>query len=135
MKNIVLATDFLDSSRLALDYAVAFAHRYDATLTIVHAFALTPEAEEVEMLSRRPSVSRDLALSRLEAFASGVRRLGIRTEIDLREGEPCAAVLVCGGESNADLLVLGTHGIYRGFNVCLLVRMQKRSCYLRRAPR
>ncbi len=120
MKNIVLATDFLESSRLALDYAVAFAHRYDATLTIVHAFELTPEAEEVEMLSRRPSVSRELALSRLEAFASGVRRLGIRTEIDLREGEPCAAVLVSAGESNADLLVLGTHGIYRGFQHLLI---------------
>ena len=34
MQNIVLATDFLESSRLALDYAVAFSHRYNSKLTI-----------------------------------------------------------------------------------------------------
>jgi nucleotide-binding universal stress UspA family protein len=120
MRSIVLATDFLESSRLALDYAVAFAHHYNATLTIVHAFELSPEAEEVEMLSRRSSVSRELALSRLEAFASGVRRLGICTEVDLREGEPCAAILGSAGQNNADLLVLGTHGIYRGVQHLLI---------------
>jgi nucleotide-binding universal stress UspA family protein len=114
MKRIVFATDFLESSRLALDYAVAFAHRYDATLTIVHVFDLSPEAEEVEVLSRKPSISREHALARLEGFASGVRRLGIRTEIDLRAGGACAAVLSSAENNNADLLVLGTHGIFRG---------------------
>jgi len=114
MKSIVFATDFLESSRLALDYAVAFAHRYDATLTIVHVFDLSPEAEEVEVLSRRPSSSREHAIIRLEGFASGVRRLGIRTEIDLRVGGACAAVLSSAENNNADLLVLGTHGVFRG---------------------
>jgi nucleotide-binding universal stress UspA family protein len=114
MKSIVFATDFLESSRLALDYAVGFAHRYDATLTIVHVFDLSPEAEEVEVLSRRPCISREHALIRLEGFASGVRRLGIRTEIDLRAGGACAAVLSSAEYNNADLLVLGTHGVFRG---------------------
>jgi nucleotide-binding universal stress UspA family protein len=114
MRNIVFATDFLESSRLALDYAVAFAHRYDATLTIVHAFDLRPEAEEVEVLIRRPSISREHALDRLEGFASSIRRLGIRTEIDLRAGAACAAVLSSAEHHRADLLVLGTHGIFQG---------------------
>ena len=114
IKNIVLATDFLESSRLALDYAVAFANHYDAKLAIVHAFELSPKAQEAEMLARRPSVSREHMISRLQALASGTRRLGIRTEIDLREGEPCPSVLRSAAENNADLLVLGTHGICRG---------------------
>jgi nucleotide-binding universal stress UspA family protein len=120
MRNIVFATDFLESSRLALDYAVAFAHHFSAKLTIVNVFELTPEAEEVEMISHRPSISREHAFSRLEAFASGVRRLGIRTEIDLREGEPCAAVLSSAAENNADLLALGTHGVFRGLQHLLV---------------
>jgi nucleotide-binding universal stress UspA family protein len=120
MKRIVFATDFLESSRLALDYAVAFAHRYDATLTIVHAFDLRPVAEEVEVLNRRTSVSREHALDRLEAFASGVRRLGIRTEVDLRAGGVCSAVLASAESNNADLLVLGTHGIFQGLQHVLL---------------
>jgi nucleotide-binding universal stress UspA family protein len=114
LKNILLATDFLESSRLALDYAVAFAHHYGAKLTIVHACELSPEAREAEMIHQKPSVSREHMLARLEALASGVRRLGISTETDLRDGEPRASVLTCAAENSADLLVLGTHGIYRG---------------------
>lgn len=114
MTNIVFATDFLESSRLALDYAVVFAHHYGAKLTIVHVFELTPEAKEVEMVSHRWSITREHALARLEAFASGVRRAGISTEIDLRDGEPCASVLASAAANHADLLVLGTHGVLRG---------------------
>jgi nucleotide-binding universal stress UspA family protein len=114
IRRIVFATDFLESSRLALDYAVAFAHSYRATLVIVHAFELAAEAEEAELLGGRPCVSRQLAQQRLEAFASGVRRSGILVEVDLREGEPCAAVLGSAVENHADLMVLGTHGVHRG---------------------
>lgn len=119
-KSIVLATDFLESSRLALDYAVAFSHHYGAKLTIVHALELSPEAQEVEVLYRQPSVSREHALARLEALASGVRRVSISAEIDLREGEPCASVICSAADKNADLLVLGTHGIYRGLEHALI---------------
>jgi nucleotide-binding universal stress UspA family protein len=120
IKSIVLATDFLESSRLALDYAVAFAHHYSAKLTIVHAVQLPPEAEEAEMLRRLPSISREHATARLEAFASGVRRLGVDTAIDLRAGDPYAAVLGSTIENKADLLVLGTHGVYRGLEHMLI---------------
>jgi len=119
-KRIVFATDFLESSRLALDYAVAFAHHYGARLTIVHAFELPSEAEEVEMISHRPSLSREHASARLEAFAAGVRRLGIDTVIELRVGEPCPSILASAADNNADLLVLGTHGIYRGLQHVLV---------------
>jgi nucleotide-binding universal stress UspA family protein len=46
--------------------------------------------------------------------------MGIRTEIDLRAGEICAAVLGSAADSNADLLVLGTHGVFRGLQHLLL---------------
>lgn len=114
VKRIILATDFLESSRLALDYAVAFAHHFGARLTIMHSVELSHEAQEAEIISLRASVSRTNARTRLEAFSSGVRRLGIDVETDLREGEPCAALLDAVAGHKCDLLVLGTHGIYRG---------------------
>ena len=120
MRSVVFATDFLESSRLALDYAVAFAHHYNARLTIVHAIELTAEAQEVEIAQKIPSSTREHAVTRLESFATGVRRLGISTKIDLREGEPCTAVLSSAAENRADLLVLGTHGVYRGFEHLLI---------------
>jgi nucleotide-binding universal stress UspA family protein len=113
-KNVVLATDFLESSRLALDYAIAFSHHFGSTLTIAHAFELPFQAEEAEIVGRGPSVSRKMALSRLEAFASGAARLGIDIKVDLREGDPCDAILRTAVQNRCDLLVLGTHGIYRG---------------------
>jgi nucleotide-binding universal stress UspA family protein len=116
LKHILYATDFLESSRLALDYAVAFSHHFGATLTIAHSFELSHEAEEAEMISHQPSVSRANALSRLEAFASGIRRLGIDVRVDLRNGEPCTAILKAATENHYGLLVLGTHGIYRGLH-------------------
>jgi nucleotide-binding universal stress UspA family protein len=120
IQGIVYATDFLESSRLALDYAVAFAYQSKAELTIVHAFELSHEAEEAELLSQKASKSREMALTRLEGFAAGVRRLGIHVGIDLREGDPCWEVLNSAGGNHADLLVLGTHGVYRGLGHLLL---------------
>lgn len=120
LKSVVLATDFLESSRLALDYAVAFAHQFAATLTIVHIFEMSFEAVEAEIVSHRPSVTRAAALARLEAFAAGVHRAGIQAQVDLRDGEPCAAILNAAAERHCDLLVLGTHGIYRGLQHLVL---------------
>ncbi len=120
MKSVVIATDFLESSRLALDYAVAFARHFSARLTLVHAFELSPEAKEVEARAKRPSLSREHALSRLEALAAAIRRSGMSADVDLREGEACAAVLARAVENQADLLVLGSHGIYRGLEHLLI---------------
>ena len=120
VKKIVFATDFFESSRLALDYAVAIAHHFDAAMVLVHAIELSPEAQEVEMLGRRPCLSREAARDRLEAFASSVRRLGMGVETDLREGEVCSAVLESVSANRADLLVLGTHGAHRGIDHLIL---------------
>jgi nucleotide-binding universal stress UspA family protein len=120
IKRIVFATDFLESSRLALDYAVGFAYHYGATLIMVHAMDLSQAAREAEMVSEQPSVSRKLAADRLEALAAGVRRIGIPVELDLREGEPCKVVLESAARNKTDLLVLGTHGVHRGLDHLLI---------------
>lgn len=120
LKSVVIATDFLESSRLALDYAVAFARHFGARLTLVHAFELSSEAREVEARGNRSSLSREHALTRLEALAAAIRRSGMSADIDLREGEACAAVLTSASDNQADLLVLGSHGIYRGLEHMLI---------------
>lgn len=120
MRSVVVATDFLESSRLAIDYGVAFARHFGAKLTLVHVFELSSEAREVELRSKGPSLSRAHALSRLEALAAGIRRLGMSVDIDLRDEEVCSAVLSSARENNGDLLVLGSHGIYRGLEHLLI---------------
>jgi nucleotide-binding universal stress UspA family protein len=114
LRRILFATDFLESSRLALDYAVALAHHFKAALLLLHAVELSPAAEEAEGLTKRPSVSRNLAEERLEAFASGVRRTGLRVDTLVEDGSPCQVILDTVKSQAPDLLIMGVHGVHRG---------------------
>ena len=118
-KKFLFATDFLESSRLALDYAVALAHHYQARLLIVHVFHLPQAATEAEALDG-PSISRLSREKRLEMFAQGIRRAGVEAEWRLIEGWMPEALLAQVQEIQPDLLVLGTHGVYRGLGHMLI---------------
>ena len=119
-KTIVVAIDFLESSRLALDYAIGFAHKYQAALILVHAIELSQPAREAEILGHKRSLTRIVAIDRLEALAAGVRRLGLDVKTCTEEGEPCDVLTNVISSLQADLLVLGTHGIHRGIGHLLL---------------
>jgi nucleotide-binding universal stress UspA family protein len=111
---ILFATDFLESSRLALDYAVAFAHHFKATIVMFHALELSNSAVEAEITTARPCVTRNAALQRLASIASGVRRTGIEVETFVDDDIPSDAILRAVDDQSADLLVLGIHGVHRG---------------------
>jgi nucleotide-binding universal stress UspA family protein len=117
---ILFATDFLESSRLALDYAVAFAHHFKSTVTLLHAVELSPAAEEAEVVTARPCVSRTAAKERLDAFATGLRRTGLEVETIVEDGTPCQVILNAVKAQSPDLLVLGVHGVHRGVGHLLI---------------
>jgi nucleotide-binding universal stress UspA family protein len=117
---VLFATDFLESSRLALDYAVAFAHHFKSTVTLLHAVELSPPAEEAEVVTARPCVSRAAAQERLDAFASGLRRTGLEVETIVEDGTPSQVILNAVKAQPPDLLVLGVHGVHRGVGHLLI---------------
>lgn len=114
VKRILYATDFLESSRLALDYAVAFAHHFNATITMIHALELPFTARDAEIFTSRPSVSRKAAEERLNEIARGARLSGLTVEAFVEDGIPCDVILGAVESHAADLLVLGIHGVHRG---------------------
>jgi nucleotide-binding universal stress UspA family protein len=114
LKRILFATDFLESSRLALDYAVAFAERFHATIVMFHVVELTPSAMEAEVVTAGPSLMRQVAQQRLNTLAAGVRNLGLVVEAHVEDGLPSNVILSAVERFNADLLVLGVHGVHRG---------------------
>ncbi len=120
IKRILFATDFLESSRLALDYAVAFAEHFNAAIIMLHVVELSQAASEVEVATSKPSLMRRVAHGRLDALASGVRRLGLSVEAHVEDGIPCQAILRGVDRYNADLLVLGVHGVHRGLDHLLI---------------
>jgi len=117
---ILFATDFLESSRLALDYAVAFAHHFKSTVTLLHAVELSPPAQEAEVVTARPCVSRMAAKERLDNFAAGLRRTGLEVETLVEDGTPCQVILDAVKSQSPDLLVLGVHGVHRGVGHLLI---------------
>jgi nucleotide-binding universal stress UspA family protein len=114
VKRILFATDFLESSRLALDYAVVFAHHFKATIVMLHAVELSNPAREAELSTSRPCVTRDAALERIATIAASVRCTGLEVETFVEDDIPSDAILWAVENHSADLLVLGIHGVHRG---------------------
>jgi nucleotide-binding universal stress UspA family protein len=114
IERILFATDYYESSRLALDYAVAFAHHFKATVLMLHVIQLSEAATEVELMTSKSSVSRKEAQERLEVLASGVRHTGLKVEAHVKDGIVCETILEAVSSYRADMLVLGVHGVHRG---------------------
>jgi nucleotide-binding universal stress UspA family protein len=115
-----MATDFLQSSRLALDYATTLANKLNAKLIIVNAFELDPEANSVEKADLIPSRTRREAEARLQSFVAGCDRAGVSATPVLVEGPVATAIISAVEKFKADLLVLGTQGVHRGLGHLLI---------------
>jgi nucleotide-binding universal stress UspA family protein len=120
VERILYATDFLENSRLALDYAVCFAQHFKATLVMLHVVFLSQAAIEAEVDIAGPSATGKAAEQRLNTLAEGVRRLGLNVEVHVVSGFVCDVVLESVKTYKADLLVLGTHGVHRGLDHLLI---------------
>jgi nucleotide-binding universal stress UspA family protein len=86
IEKTVFATDLLENSRLALDYAMAFAEHFGASMLMLHVVQLSGAARIAELEIHRASVSRLAAEQRLGVLASGVRRLGLNVETEVVDG-------------------------------------------------
>jgi len=120
IERILFATDFLENSRLSLDYAVCFAQKFGATIIMLHVVQLSQAAKEAELEISGPSATRKAAEQRLEKLAEGVRRLDIPVDVHVVDGFVCETVIASVRTYRADLLVLGTHGVHRGLDHFLI---------------
>lgn len=108
---VLFATDFSETSALALPYAAAFARRFHATLAIVH---IVP-ADEYADLGESGRENHLAAMGRqAEARVAGWLRTahfqGVRHQLLLDHGEVLATLVRVLHRRNPGLLVLGMHG-------------------------
>ena len=120
VRTILFSTDLLENSRLALDYAVAFAEHFKATIVMLHVVQLSGAAHAAELETHRASMSRKSAQERLEVLANGVRRFGVEVQTEVVDGRTCEVILQACVRHQADLLVLGVHGVHRGVEHLLI---------------
>ena len=116
IKNILVATDFSECSDSALAYGRALSLRFGARLHVLHTVEIVPP-DVVGMggfVSAVPQLQADLekgAREQLEQFVTAEDRRSFAAVTVLKSGEtPAHAITEYAGESEIDLIVIGTHG-------------------------
>ena len=111
-KHILVPTDFSESSNQALDYAITFASKLQARLTVLHVVELfplgsadmttVPEAY-IEDLKREADRTMQLYLARITAA-------GLTGDVVVTHGSALQEIMEVAKVQHVDLIIMGTHG-------------------------
>lgn len=114
LRRILVPVDFSDTARKALLYAVPSAMAFDAEVQVVHVVQpYTVPAEVGYMPPELTASPQELVNSaREELNKLCAREIGARArfQVQAREGVPWPEVIAAARETNADLIILATHG-------------------------
>ncbi len=133
IKRILVPHDFSETAEHALKYALDLAERLGASVTVAHVYDVPvysyPEgpALTVEMTAQIERA----AETALDALAQRSRRPGVEIDTALRRGSAWSEINAVAKLTNADLIVIGTHG-RRGLARALLGSVAEK--FVRSAP-
>ncbi len=110
-KHILLPTDFEPSSSSALELGVGLAQTFGAKLTLLHVWEI-PIYPYMEFMLNSELIAgvEARALGRLRTALASVQRALPTADSKLKTGQPWSGILDAIGETQADLVVMGTHG-------------------------
>lgn len=109
---ILCPVDFDERSMAALAFARALAEQNGATLTVLHVAPLPMNATEISPIPTDPyPVWEQVARARLEkVVAEHLEGKGVPYKAETRSGEAARGILEHAHETDADLIVMATHG-------------------------
>ena len=112
--NILVPVDFSECSFQALEYAIEFAERFAAGLTIFHAvdfgYALTADGYGMYDLSALQESARKNAEGEMEKFVQLAKFRRVKFETIVKVGSPVSEICEFADQRNVDLIVTATHG-------------------------
>lgn len=112
VKRILVPTDFSDTSRKALRYALAFAAQFGAEILLLHVIT-PPDAYgeygivDLAGLVKSLEEASDTELARLAAAEVPP---GVTARALTRSGSPAQQIIEAARDKAADLIILSTHG-------------------------
>jgi nucleotide-binding universal stress UspA family protein len=117
LKKILVPVDYSDCSRVAMEYALFLAERFEAEIVVLHV-AEIPLGEEHTVV--KPDTGKEQLLSELimqqavkeatEFLAPFIRDATIPIEKSVLKGRPGKVIVEAAADRGADLIVMGTHG-------------------------
>jgi len=135
LKDIVVAVDFSDPSRVAVERAVALSRLSGAKLHLVHAVPVVPYAAPAEFAmpaSAWDNVEEEAA-RHLEEWASEIEGRGVTIARYTTRSAPVDAIHERVRETGAQLIVMGTHG-YSGLKHAFLGSVAERTLRTAEVP-
>jgi nucleotide-binding universal stress UspA family protein len=121
IRRILVPHDFSETAERALAFALDLADKLGARVTLMHAYEVPSYAfpEGPALTAEMAGTLERAARAAIEGVAERARRPGVELDIELRQGIPWSEIVRLAKDSNADLVVMGTHG-RRGFARMLL---------------
>jgi len=111
IRNILLTTDFSDSSAIALPYAKVMAERFGATLYVLHVIANPLASRYGPVGNDYDSIVKNARAQARELMAGFEMELGgIAHQTLIREGEVLTEILAVSREKRIDTIVIASHG-------------------------
>jgi nucleotide-binding universal stress UspA family protein len=117
IREILCPTDFSEASRHALEHAVVIARWYESRITALHVqhvpvFPPPPifTVGFADMTTAAGSGG-DLRSEELDAWVAPARRAGITAEVLTDKGDAARKIVAHAEQRQADLIVMGTHGL------------------------
>jgi len=107
IKNILVPTDFSETSNAALNYGIGLVRAFGAQLYLLHVQGGTGENFEANFpVGRFEAGPREY----VNTFLSPQEIARLRPEYAVRTGTPAAQIVRYADVRNVDLIVMGTHG-------------------------
>jgi universal stress protein A len=141
LKKILVPVDYSDCSRVAMEYALFLAERFDAEIEVLHVVEIPPHWWVEHTTVVKPDTGEEQLLSELlmqqavkadtEFLAPFARDATIPIERSLLKGRPSKVIVEAAADRGADLIVMATHG-RSGFERLIIGSVTER--VLRSAP-
>jgi len=114
IRKILVPTDFSESARHALGYALSLAEEFHAEVTLLHvveemAVGYASDLFPVPMAEVFHEIS-TYARKELATLAAAGREGGLTVKECLLQGKPAPEIVRVAAEESFDMIVLGTHG-------------------------
>ncbi len=111
LKGILVPTDFSESARKALKYAIAFASQFQAEITLLH---VVPDVmDETRLIIAMPELQNDLLKEGRENLDREIAAWGgqsIKLKPCVKRGVPYNEIVDAARQMHSDLILIGTHG-------------------------
>ena len=121
INKILVPTDFSPASNKALETALAFAKKFEASIVLMHAYQVPIYAYPSDALMTVSDLSTGAEVAAMKALeaAAAAQRAGVPIQTALYLGAPWEQILKAASEHEVGLIVMGSRGL-RGLPRALL---------------